>query len=307
MAHEAPALVIEKKRLSVVKARFLGIVGDAAHSFGYHLAAADLPSDDYSLQGANQPVADDGAACAIDIGMDWPASRRWLRWLIAEIRADRIKGIGEVIGSYDGKRVRYWSDGSGWGRDGVEYQGSGHDSWTHVAIYRNDTTTDRGLLKGWTPDGYEGDDDMPTAKEIAKAVVDYTWRKPKQATYSDAEDWRLATRLDSACNNSIAAYNNTKEILAAQAAILAKLEGKDPSATREMIGEQLRRSGSDPADHRGELLDALAAAAPRIAEDVARELPGDVDVEALAAALAEALPRRLAPARGTVPAQAKPE
>jgi hypothetical protein len=86
--------------------------------------------------------------------MSWAASRTWLKWLIGEIKADRIKDIAEVIGSYDGKNVRYWSDGSGWSTDGVPYNGTGHDTWTHVAVYRSTATADHKILDGWTANGY---------------------------------------------------------------------------------------------------------------------------------------------------------
>jgi len=148
---EAPGLVIEKRRLSTIGNNlFLGIIGDSNHSFGYHLA--DPPAGDYSKAGAaNAPVGP--FSCAIDISMNWAASRTWLRWLIGEIAADRIKGISEVIGSYDGKNVRYWSDSSGWSVDGVKYEGTGHDTWSHVGIYRSTANTDHKILDGWTATG----------------------------------------------------------------------------------------------------------------------------------------------------------
>ena len=149
---EAPALVIEKGRLAAIGGSFLGICGDANHTYGFHVPAARLPASDYSLEGAaNQPVCEWHAA-AIDIGMDWPVSRDWLRWLIGEIRADRIHDIAEVIGSYDGVNVRYWSDSSGWETDGIPYEGEGHDTWTHVSIYRSTALQDHQILSGWTAD-----------------------------------------------------------------------------------------------------------------------------------------------------------
>ncbi len=59
-------------------------------------------------------------------------------------------GIPEVIGSYDGVNVRYWSDSSGWSTDGVPYQGQGHDTWTHVSIYRSTALEDHRVLAGWS-------------------------------------------------------------------------------------------------------------------------------------------------------------
>jgi hypothetical protein len=150
---EAPALVTEKERLTGIGGSFLGICGDANHTYGYHVPAARLPADDYSLRGdQNIPVCEWHAA-AIDIGMDWPASRDWLRWLIQEIQAGRMVGVPEVIGSYDGVDVRYWSDTTGWSTDGVPYQGEGHDTWTHVSIYRSTALEDHHVLAGWTASG----------------------------------------------------------------------------------------------------------------------------------------------------------
>jgi hypothetical protein len=145
-----PALTLERERLMSIGGSFLGICGDANHTYGYHVPAARLPDDDYSLEGAvNNPVCEWHAA-AIDIGMDWPASREWLAWLIMQIQSGEITGIGEVIGSYDGIDVRYWSDSAGWSTEGDAYTGSGHDTWTHVAVHRSTALQDHGILAGWT-------------------------------------------------------------------------------------------------------------------------------------------------------------
>jgi hypothetical protein len=148
-----PALALEKKRLEQIGGSFLGICGDANHTYGFHVPAANLPSSDYSLEGAaNDPVCD-WYASAIDIGMDWPASRDWLKWLIQGIINGDIENVTEVIGSYDGQDVRYWSDDSGWTTNGIDYSGSGHDTWTHVSIYRSKALEDAGILLGWSADG----------------------------------------------------------------------------------------------------------------------------------------------------------
>jgi MYXO-CTERM domain-containing protein len=152
----APALTLERSRLEdVIGGSWLGICGDANHTYGYHVPAANLPADDYSLEGEdNEPVCE-WYASAIDIGMDWPASRDWLHWLIEGIQTGRLQGIGEVIGSYDGENVRYWSDSRGWSTEGVPYTGSGHDTWTHVSIHRSTALVDHRILAGWTATGPE--------------------------------------------------------------------------------------------------------------------------------------------------------
>lgn len=149
----APALTLERQRLEKIGGSFLGICGDANHTYGFHVAAAKLPASDYSLEGAaNEPICRYHAA-AIDIGMDWPASRKWLSWLIKQVQSRAIRGVAEVIGSYDGKNVRYWSDSSGWSTNGEPYTGSGHDTWTHVSIHRSTALEDHRILYGWTANG----------------------------------------------------------------------------------------------------------------------------------------------------------
>ncbi len=175
---EAPGLVVEKNRLLQIGGRFLGIIGDANHSFGYHRCSPS--SGDYSTAGIeNRPVGE--FACAIDIGMNWPVSRQWLAWLITEIREDRVTGIAEVIGSFDGRDVRYWSDSSGWQQNGVKYQGVGHDTWTHVAIYRSTAQQDHRILAGWTAGGYDPD---PEGTMTAFDENDQNFGNGKENLYS---------------------------------------------------------------------------------------------------------------------------
>jgi hypothetical protein len=149
----APALALERSRLETIGGSFLGSCGDVNHTYGYHVPAANLPASDYSLEGAeNDPVCE-WYSSAIDIGMDWPAARDWLHWLIEGIQTKRLRGIPEVIGSYDGVNVRYWSDSRGWSTNGVPYTGSGHDTWTHVSIHRSTAHEDHRILAGWTATG----------------------------------------------------------------------------------------------------------------------------------------------------------
>ena len=152
---EPSALVTEKKRLAAIGGTFSGICGNAAHTYGYHRQPCSLPSSDYSLKGSkNKPLSVNEAA-AIDIGMNWTGSRNWLKALIKAKQDGKFAGVAEVIGSYDGTYVMYWSDTDtpGWPTKGVDYYGkmggTGHQSWSHVAIYRSKTHSDHGILKGW--------------------------------------------------------------------------------------------------------------------------------------------------------------
>lgn len=140
-----------------------GIVGDDNHISGYHVCAERLKGTDYSMRlardkaGAKQYPED---SCAIDVGMRWTHSRRWLAGLVLDCRAgeDYTSDIREIIGSLDGKTALYWDRQAGF--KAVRYTGAGHIDHTHVSTFRDATQRDQtAILKTFfTPT--EEDDDM---------------------------------------------------------------------------------------------------------------------------------------------------
>ena len=179
--HPAVALSSVLPHLTRVGASLSGIGGNDLHTFGYHLSQVRLRATgmatDYSLQGdANTPVVDAHAACAIDIGMDWPAARAWLEWVRAERAAGRLGHVAELIGSTDGRTARYAAATSGWLWE--RYEGTGHVDWCHVAVGRrwaNDDGFGDALLAGWSATGRE-DEDMAQVSQAqwdrARAQLD---------------------------------------------------------------------------------------------------------------------------------------
>lgn len=130
---------------------FLGIVGDRAHTYGYHLGPDRIPklSADYSTQ-LPRDVA--GArryplyACGYDIGMGWPGSRRWLAWLVRQCRAGRFPQIREVIGSLDGEHKLYWSGLRQFRTE--RYTGENHIDHSHISVFRDTAEQDHsGILR----------------------------------------------------------------------------------------------------------------------------------------------------------------
>lgn len=162
--HAAKALMSVRPHLERVGASLSGIVANDGHTYGYHLSSVRLGATgkrtDYSLKGqANIPVVDERAACAIDIGMGWPASRTWLEWVRTQRRAGHLMQITELIGSTDGRTARYAAASTDWAWD--HYDGDGHVGWCHVGIGRrhaNDTSFGDALFAGWTSEGREDDD-----------------------------------------------------------------------------------------------------------------------------------------------------
>lgn len=155
----APALALCLPHLTRVGSGNNGIIGNDAHSYGYHLSRNRLLGTghrgDYSITGPHDVGGPNDTACALDLFMHgWPASRAWVSWARAERAAGRLPEIAELIGSPDGKRALYAADTTGW--RWTVYQGEGHISWTHVAIYRqsaNNASFATRAFGRWTRNG----------------------------------------------------------------------------------------------------------------------------------------------------------
>lgn len=85
-----------------------GILGDQAHTYGYHRARAVLPAEDYSVQLPRDRVGCAWAASALDITPTDPTgvaimTRRLMR---AAARMDkRLHPLREFFGTLDGRHV----------------------------------------------------------------------------------------------------------------------------------------------------------------------------------------------------------
>lgn len=85
-----------------------GILGDPAHTYGYHRARAVLPPDDYSVQLPRDRVGRPWAASALDITPVHSVDMMKLtsRLCRAVARADpRLRPLREFYGTLDGRNV----------------------------------------------------------------------------------------------------------------------------------------------------------------------------------------------------------
>jgi len=147
----------------------LGIVGDAAHTTGYHLGkdriydgtGPGLGDDDYSVRLTRDSKGLTNAASAIDLGkLDGTYARLYdfSRWLVTQCQnsAPGTQDIREIIYSPDGQRVQRYS-----GVDGKIHTGEGngdasHRSHTHISYFRD--SQDRAKVPVFA--AYWEDDDM---------------------------------------------------------------------------------------------------------------------------------------------------
>lgn len=141
--NKAEAIVAEMGDWVRVGGQNWGIYGNKAHKTGFHRAANEIPSTDYSRRrdpaGPDKPV-NWNWACAGDFAHLGDAT---LRARHAEVLGRLIRGdaacqmIAEFIGQpWPEKPVYYWAR---W--NGIEtlrrYTGSGHDTWSHIAWWRS--------------------------------------------------------------------------------------------------------------------------------------------------------------------------
>lgn len=134
----------------------LGVVGNKAHTKGYHLgrdriydgSGPGLGDADYSVQLRRDKAGLSDAASAIDLGrLDGTLGnlREFSRWLVARAQADRwtYRDIREIIYSPDGVKVQRWS-----GEDNQIHTGQGngdssHLTHTHISFYRDSERRDK--------------------------------------------------------------------------------------------------------------------------------------------------------------------
>ncbi|HEY6012387.1 MAG TPA: hypothetical protein VIU37_00210, partial [Candidatus Limnocylindrales bacterium] len=162
----------------------LGIVGNTAHTVGYHLgkdriydgSGPGLGDRDYSVQLARDKAGLTNAAAAIDLGkLDGSITklRKFSEWLVAQGRAGKLRDVKEIIYSTsDGVYVKRWS-----GPDNKVYTslrknpdgsittitaGNGdasHFTHTHISFYRD--SEGRAKVPYFAPYFEEVSDDMP--------------------------------------------------------------------------------------------------------------------------------------------------
>ncbi len=115
-----------------------GCCGNSRHTYGFHLAAFDVPVTDYSRAHDPGRPYNMAWACAGDYhhGGD-PRLRAMHATLLARLIRGEMPMVVEFIGQpWADQPVYYWSAFNG--RANLKrYTGKGHDLWSHVSLLRS--------------------------------------------------------------------------------------------------------------------------------------------------------------------------
>lgn len=168
MAIAAPIIEDEMRDWVALGGINLGIVGNDAHTSGFHRAANEISATDYSRRrdpnGADGPYVNWNYACAGDFSHDNDEALRALhRNVLARLMRGELSMICEFIGKpWADRPVFYWARWNGVTTLKL-YTGHGHDRWSHISWYRSRVNQHAYL---WRP--------TPPTPPITPPVQDWT-------------------------------------------------------------------------------------------------------------------------------------
>ncbi len=196
----------------------VGIVGDAAHTYGYHLGKDRLRAGDYSASLARDKAGLTNAASAIDIG-NHTGLKALTNFLALAGAAGQAKDVREVIGpGFDGRAYR-WSADNDWNREGPRAPGDSHEWHCHVSFYRDSEYRDKtGLFRPYI----EGDDDVQLTDKV-NLSGDYKARFPNDPGIQDGSIY-VNTALGGSYIYARENNDMLRKVLADQAALVAALQ-----------------------------------------------------------------------------------
>lgn len=180
----APATIVELGALWVAHGGTnLGIVGNATHTYGYHLGQDRLPAGDYSAKTTRDLAGLSAAAAALDLGhADKTELRAFSRWLVtqAQQNAPGTSDLREILYSPDGAVVLRWDRERGYASAPKPGEADSTHLWhTHLSFYRDSES--RSKLVIFEP--YWAGADMQLDPHIYTAdVADFT---PGATVYRD--------------------------------------------------------------------------------------------------------------------------
>jgi len=139
MAEYAPAALrglYDLIKAGLPSAEMSGIVGDTAHTYGYHRCRNVVPGGDYSRQHNLDQQGDGWAAAALDVKLPPDQMRAVTARLIsaAKARDSRLRAVREFCGTTDGVRTHGFDLSNG--RESVGEWDDSHLWHVHLSFYR---------------------------------------------------------------------------------------------------------------------------------------------------------------------------
>lgn len=202
MAEYAPQTlgdICRKIAAAIPTGRCVGVLGDGAHTYGYHRSRNwlnDHNPGDYSTTSARDRKGPGDAASAIDVRLA-PAQMKTVTGRLmkaAKAKDRRLRVVREFFGTLNGRDVAGW--------DLLKHQASnGADDshlWhVHVSIYRDSVSDKAGLDDLYAVMTGKGDLDMEP-KQVRDAVVkmDGSIAAPKDAPdFATNQTWSLGNAI----------------------------------------------------------------------------------------------------------------
>jgi len=213
-----------------------GIVGDAAHAArgGYHISIQDQPSDNYSVT-----RKDDKAPPG-----DWPrnmASAVDMTLNLTDMKKCHARLKAAWQNRATDERMKYINAWNGWDGNGspgrydvvtgtVGTASDDHKWHVHLEVRRRYVNDRKAMdailsvLKGQTLEEYLGDEDMPSAQDIAKAVWDIDYMPSGDPANPE---WQAKTLISYRLNALPAALSALATDVATLKTAVAALSGVD--------------------------------------------------------------------------------
>jgi hypothetical protein len=180
----APAHVDQMRAWVALGGGNSGIMGNRAHTYGFHRGGIVVPASDYSRRrdprGTNLSTYSGGGryCCAGDYHHGARAALR-ARHAVLLTRLmdgdDELDNVCEFIGKpWPDRPVYYWARWNGL-RVLQRYTGSGHDLWSHVAVWRSDAVDVPTL---WAPATAAAPNMVPVSR-VTTTLKAPAWKKRK--------------------------------------------------------------------------------------------------------------------------------
>ena len=160
----------------IPSAQLSGIVGDPAHTYGYHLSRQDCSSGDYSVQLSRDLQGPSNYAAALDVNLDPGLMKTVTNRLLkaAKNRDPRMNAVRSFCGTTNGTVTHSYDCSNG--HEGYGEWDDSHLWHTHISFYRDSTTNSAALRQ--VADVYVGagssggtaeEDDVPDRMQLKRS------------------------------------------------------------------------------------------------------------------------------------------